>query len=74
MALTNRKGLLQLLLCWMLLTFHPLPVQAAGMDSEAVAENSAPPASQSVGTEGLAAYYARRYEGRMTNSGERYQK
>jgi peptidoglycan lytic transglycosylase len=74
MAQTNRKCvLLLLLLCLTLLTFHPLPVQAADKQPEAIeSENSAPLALHSVETEGLAAYYASRYNGRKTNSGERY--
>jgi rare lipoprotein A len=73
MAQTNRKGMLVLLLlCLTLLTFQPFTVQAAGPDREVVTENSTPTASTSVGEEGVAAYYARRYNGRKTNSGERY--
>ena len=73
MAQTNPRGLLVLLIvCQMLLTFHPLPLQAADKQPEAGTDTSAPRTSQSRETEGVAAYYAKRYNGRKTHSGERY--
>jgi rare lipoprotein A len=75
MAQTNPRGMLALLLlCLMLLTFHPLPVQSADTAQEAVTAKIAPLASHSVETEGVASYYASRYNGRKTRSGERYRK
>ncbi len=75
MAQTNRTGMLVLLIvCQALLTFHPHPAHAAAKQPEVIAESSAPPAAHPAGTEGVAAYYARRYQGKMTNSGERYSK
>ena len=74
MALLNPRGTLAviLLFCQMLFLFPPLPVQAEEILSESSNESVAPLAKDRQGTEGLASYYANRYNGRKTRSGTRY--
>ena len=73
MAHTNRGALpVLLLLCLTLLTVQPFAGRAAGADPEAATDNSALPAVHQAGTAGIAAYYAKCYNGRKTNSGECY--
>jgi rare lipoprotein A len=57
----------------LLLPFPTLPLQAAEIQSDSSTEQIARPVSKQQETEGVASYYAKRYNGRKTNSGERYQ-
>ena len=74
MALMNPKGMLALVLlfCQLALPFPTLPLQAEEIPSEADGAKAASNAPKKKGTEGVAAYYAKRYNGRKTNSGARY--
>jgi len=59
-------------LCQLLSPLHTLPLQA---EEKAVQENQEEidrPGEAVAGEEGLASYYAKRYNGRKTYSGERY--
>ncbi|HEY6838330.1 MAG TPA: septal ring lytic transglycosylase RlpA family protein [Geobacteraceae bacterium] len=75
MASLNLRGTLTLLVVvgQLLSPVHTLPLQA-----EETASGSAAPAAvakeskETKGVEGIASYYAKRYNGRRTNSGERY--
>jgi rare lipoprotein A len=49
-----------------------LPLQAAEGAASTTQGPVASPADETQGTEGVAAYYAKRYNGRRTNSGHRY--
>ncbi len=69
------KGRLTLLILVCQLTFgiHTLPLQAEETTAETTSEeNVAPGAAATEGVEGVATYYAKRYNGRRTNSGARY--
>lgn len=75
MAPVNLRGsLLAMFVAGQLfLTFHTLPVQAetAATDSgQAQSAEQAQPTAE--GAEGIASYYAKRYNGRRTTSGVRY--
>ena len=74
MALLNPRGTLAMILlfCQMLFLFPTLPLQAEEIQSESSNESAAPHVSKRHGTEGLASYYANRYNGRKTRSGARY--
>ena len=74
MALLNPRGTLVLILlfCQLLFLFPPLPLQAEEIQSESGKESIAPSAKERHETEGLASYYANRYNGRKTCSGTRY--
>ena len=75
MASLSPKGRLAsvLLVCQLLLLVHTLPLQAE--EPKAVssqADEVASPGGAEQGVEGIASYYAKRYDGRRTNSGARY--
>lgn len=74
MARTSSRGMLALILlfCQMLLPFPTLPLQAEQIKSESIKDEVASLGSEKRGTEGIAAYYAKRYNGRKTRSGARY--
>ena len=74
MARTNPRGTLALilLLCQMLFLFPTLPLQAEEIQSEGAKVNVAPSTKVRQGAEGVASYYAKRYNGRRTRSGVRY--
>lgn len=75
MAHTNPRGTLALILlfCQLLLLFPTLPLQAAQtQETDSTAQSVAPPTTEQHGVEGVASYYAKRYNGRKTNSGARY--
>jgi len=74
MALLNPRGTLALILlfCQLLFLFPTLPLQAEEIQSESSKESVAPLTPDRQGTEGLASYYANRYNGRKTRSGTRY--
>lgn len=74
MALMNPRGLLALIILFsqMLLPFPTLPLQAAEIQSDSSTEQIVSPAPKQQEAEGVASYYAKRYNGRKTNSGARY--
>ncbi len=74
MALLNPRGTLALILlfCQLLFLFPTLPLQAEEIQSESSKESVAPLVPDRQGTEGLASYYAKRYDGRRTRTGARY--
>ena len=74
MAHTNPRGMLALILlfCQLLFLFPTLPLQAEESQSEGAKESVAPAAKDRQGMEGIASYYAKRYNGRKTRSGARY--
>ena len=74
MALLNPRGTLATILLFgqMLFLFPTLPLQAEEIQSKSSNESVAPSAKGRQGTEGLASYYAKRYNGRKTRSGTRY--
>jgi rare lipoprotein A len=74
MARSNPRGMLALilLLCQLALLFPTLPLQAEEMPSKIDGQQSAPVAPETKGAEGVASYYAKRYNGRKTCSGARY--
>jgi rare lipoprotein A len=75
MASLERSGKLALIgtVCLMLLPIHTLPLQAEEKRSETNKEEAAvTPAGKNNRKEGIASYYARRYNGRRTTSGVRY--
>ncbi len=74
MARLNPKGMLApvLLLCQLALPFPIHSLQAKEIPADAAGANSAAVAPQNEGTEGVAAYYAKRYDGRKTCSGVHY--
>ena len=74
MARSHPGGILALvlLLCQLALPFPTLPLQAEEIPSEADRAKAAPVALKQEGTEGIASYYAKRYNGRKTCSGIRY--
>ena len=69
MALTNPRDMLALIILFsqLLLPFPTLPLQAEEIPSIAA---TTPP--EPYGAEGIASYYAKRYNGRKTCSGARY--
>ena len=75
MAQSNLGSRLMLMgaICQLFLAFHTLPAQAAEQTVEpAVQESVAAPAAATDGVLGTASYYAKRYNGRRTYSGARY--
>jgi rare lipoprotein A len=74
MARSNPRGILALflLLCLVALPFSPLPLQAEEIAAKTAGEQVTPAPSLREGEEGLASYYAKRYNGRKTRSGARY--
>lgn len=74
MARTNPRGILALILlfCQLILLFPTLPLQAEEIQSDKSKANVAPLATEQQGAEGIASYYAKRYNGRRTTSGTRY--
>ena len=75
MASLERSGKLALIgaVCLMLLPIHTLPLQAEENRSETNKEKAVvTPAEESNRREGIASYYAKRYNGRRTTSGARY--
>ena len=75
MASLERSGKLTLIgaVCLMLLPIHTLPLQAEENRSETNKEEAVvTPAEESNRREGIASYYAKRYNGRRTTSGVRY--
>ena len=74
MARLNLKGILVLVLlfCQLALPFPIHPLQAEEIPPAADGEKAAQVAPQQEGTKGVASYYAKRYNGRKTCSGARY--
>ena len=75
MASLERSGKLALIgaVCLMLLPIHTLPLQAEENRSETSKEKAVvTPAEENNRQEGIASYYAKRYNGRRTTSGARY--
>ncbi len=61
------------LVCQLLLMLHTLPLQAEEAASHGSAvESAVSKVDTDEGMVGIASYYAKRYNGRRTNSGERY--
>jgi rare lipoprotein A len=59
--------------CQLLLMLHTLPLQAEEVAPHgSTVENVGPKAETDEGMVGIASYYAKRYNGRKTNSGARY--
>ena len=75
MASLNLRGTLTIcyILGQLLSPVHTLPLHADEIGSASTTlETVAPQAKEPQGTEGVASYYAKRYNGRRTNSGQRY--
>ena len=75
MATPNPRGRLALIffLCQLALLVHTLPLQADETKTDSnQAEFVAPVKGADDGMVGVASYYAKRYNGRRTNSGARY--
>ncbi|RII28782.1 MAG: septal ring lytic transglycosylase RlpA family lipoprotein [Geobacter sp.] len=75
MATPNPRGRLALILflCQLVLLVHTLPLQADETKTDSnQAEFVTPVKAVDDGMVGVASYYARRYNGRRTNSGARY--
>ncbi len=75
MAQPNLRGRLVLIvvICQLFLACFTLPLQAEEKTSNiAKSETVAAPPAETAGAEGIASYYAKRYNGRRTNSGARY--
>ena len=75
MASLERSGKLALIgaVCLMLLPIHTLPLLAEENRSETNKEEAVvTPAEENNRQEGIASYYAKRYNGRRTTSGVRY--
>jgi rare lipoprotein A len=75
MASLNLRGalILFLLLGQLLSPVQTLPLQAEEISPDSTARTPvAPKAVETEGAEGIASYYAKRYNGRRTNSGQRY--
>ena len=72
--LNLRKGLALVLASSLTLLFNTLPLKAAdpSAKSEAKGVGEATPGGNHSGTVGIATYYASKYNGRRTASGERY--
>ena len=58
--------------CQLLFPVHTLPVQAEEIVAPGNAGGKAARSGEEAGKEGVASYYAKRYNGRKTNSGARY--
>jgi rare lipoprotein A len=75
MASLNLRGALTTccLVAQLLSPVHTLPLQAEETGSASTTQGPVTPqAEEEKGIEGLASYYAKRYNGRRTNSGHRY--
>jgi rare lipoprotein A len=75
MASLNLRGKLALifLVSQLSLPVHTLPLQAEETTPDSSKEKAVAPVSEATeGVEGIASYYAKRYNGRRTNSGVRY--
>jgi rare lipoprotein A len=76
MARLNLKGILVmgLMFCQLALPFPTHPLQAAEIPPDAATGDKAAPVAAlgQESSQGLASYYAKRYNGRKTRSGERY--
>jgi len=75
MAPLNLRGALTVccLTGLLLAPVQALPLQAEESGSASTTQGPvAPEAEEAAGTEGIASYYAKRYNGRRTNSGQRY--
>ncbi|KAF0219770.1 MAG: rare lipoprotein [Geobacteraceae bacterium] len=75
MASLNLRGKLALmfLVCQLSLPVHTLPLQAEETTTDSSKEETVAAVSEATeGVEGIASYYAKRYNGRKTNSGVRY--
>lgn len=76
MASVNLRGKLALifLACQLSLLIHTLPLQAEETIIDSNKEEDVATVSEATtdGAEGIASYYAKRYNGRRTNSGIRY--
>jgi len=72
MARSNPKGIpaMVLMLCLLALPFPTHPLQAEEIPPGA--EKAAPVVPEQEGVKGVASYYAKRYDGRQTCSGARY--
>src|SRR5512133_3285955 len=76
MASPERSGRMarRCVVCLMLLPIHTLPLLAAEKVVETPVATSVAPENKSLVKKliGIASYYAKRYQGRRTTSGERY--
>jgi rare lipoprotein A len=74
MASLHLRGRLAIFFaCQLLLVLLTLPLQAEEIaPQESHVESGTPEAKKTEGVLGIASYYAKRYDGRKTNSGERY--
>ena len=75
MASLNLRGALTIccVVGQLLSPVHTLPLHAEENGAASTAQGPvAPQAEETRGTEGIASYYAKRYNGRRTNSGHRY--
>ena len=74
MTNTNTRCLLALLLliCQLALPFPLYTLRAEELPAAGTEDMIAPARPEAEGTEGVAAYYAKRYNGRKTRSGARY--
>jgi rare lipoprotein A len=74
MAYLHPRGGLAVVFCVCQLLFpvHPLSVQAEDIAVPGYSRENAAPVAETAGKEGIASYYAKRYNGRKTNSGVRY--
>ncbi len=68
----RKRLVLFLSLCQLLPPFFPLLAQAEKITNRKNPQKSAPSTALTPGEEGLASYYAKRYNGRKTHSGERH--
>jgi len=72
-SLQLRKRLaLFVVLCQLLLPLHTLPLQAQETAIQKSSDEKIQSDEAVTGREGIASYYAKRYNGRKTNSGARY--
>ncbi len=74
MARLNPRGRLAtlVLFCQLVLLFPTHPLMAKEITSDAAGASTAPIATEAEDTKGTASYYAKRYDGRKTCSGARY--
>ncbi len=74
MARLNPTGMLAkvVLFCQLVLLFPTHPLLAKEISSDAAGAKAAPIVPEAEGAKGTAAYYAKRYNGRKTCSGVRY--
>ncbi len=71
MLMGNRVALI-MALCLLILSLLSLPLQAEETSPQKSPEETAPDGKTAAGKEGMASYYAKRYNGRRTHSGARY--